>query len=112
MKTYIEVRTRFEGFHRWHDAPDEVDFLRNRHRHEFHVRARILVGHDDRELEFILVKRYLTKIIESWGRELGSFSCEMMASTLANSILAHYGLRDLEVEVSEDGENGAVVAYP
>jgi hypothetical protein len=35
----IQVRTSFVGVHQWKDAPDEVAFLRNLHRHVFKVSA-------------------------------------------------------------------------
>ena len=38
-------------------------------------------------------------------------SCEMMADDIASYIMAHYPGRDLTVEVSEDGENGAICFY-
>jgi uncharacterized protein YigA (DUF484 family) len=114
MKFFIEVNTRFEGMHRWESAPEAVFFLRNPHRHEFHVQARIQTFHDDRELEFILVK----KQIEDWVRvlsfDLGRKSCEMLAKELAAQLLEKYGNdieRHVEVKVSEDGENGALVIY-
>ena len=45
-KIFVVVKTEFEGFHSWEDAPDEVSFLRNLHRHIFHVTAKWKVNHD------------------------------------------------------------------
>lgn len=119
MKRFIEVRTQFEGLHRWPDAPDEVGFLKTKHRHMFHVRVRIGVGGDDRELEFIIVKNRLLKFIDRTTslngtivKDLGSMSCEMMARNIGKHILRSWGPREIEVEVSEDGENGAIVQLP
>ena len=107
MKIKVFVRTTFEGFHRWPDAPDEVAFLRYRHRHLFHVRGELPVGHADRDTEFILLKRELdTVIAETKGREgenVETWSCETWAAHLA----AVMGF--IKCEVSEDGENGAIV---
>lgn len=107
MRCVVFCRTRFEGFHRWPDAPDEVAFLRDLHRHEFHVMAHIDVSHDDRECEFILLKRRVDKQIKKtlkgkkWDTE--TWSCEKWARHLLDEL-------DLSVcEVTEDGENGAVV---
>lgn len=111
LTTYIEVRFDFEGIHCWPAAPEEVAFLRDGHRHIFKARARIQVFHDDRELEFILVKRELEKLM-STGRDWGATSCESMCRILLNHIVEKYGdRRRVEIEVSEDGENGAVVVY-
>lgn len=105
----ILVRTRFEGIHSWPDAPEEVSFLRSPHRHEFHVELQITVTHNDRELEFILVKRALDKFISSWDK-LESRSCEMMAELIIEWVHKTYGLtRDVQCSVFEDGENGAVL---
>jgi len=109
-KTFIVVQTSFEASHRYPTAPKGVEFLSQTHRHMFHVRANISVSHDDRELEFILVKRYLTELLDTWDFDLGSMSCEMMAKEIIGAIEVRYGAnRIIEVSVFEDGENGAVV---
>ena len=113
-KTFIKVKSQFVGFHRYVNAPDEVAFLRNPHRHIFHVTARIEVFHDDRELEFFLVKKEIGKFIDGYTfankQNLGS--CEMMAQSFVRQIRSLYGLnREICVEVSEDGENSAEVWF-
>ena len=107
MKTVIIATLRFEGFHSWGDAPSEVGFLRARHRHMFHVRAEKEVTHDNRQIEFILLKRELEQginVIQFKERDAcETWSCEMWAKRL---------LQDFKLsacEVSEDGENGARV---
>ena len=58
-KTYITVRTEFEGFHRYPNAGEidsRIKFLENEHRHIFKVEVTASVTHNDRELEFFLVK--------------------------------------------------------
>ena len=103
--------TRFEGIHCWPDAPDEVSFLRTPHRHEFHVKLEVQVYHDDRDVEFILLKRWM----ESWLKErfpetdIGHTSCEMIAKELRRAAKAKWGARWMECIVSEDGENGSRV---
>lgn len=103
--TTIFARTQFEGFHRWPDAPDEVAFLRDIHRHIFHVTAYAPVTHENRDIEFILFKRKLEAFIKATHRErlaeTEGWSCE----TWARVIGEHFGCE--LVEVSEDGENGA-----
>ena len=111
FRTSIVVRTRFTGFHAWSDAPDDVAFLRFLHRHEFHVEARLPVTHDDRELEFFLVKNKLQEAIGllsslDVGARVGS--CEMIARFVARAMALRYQ-RSVEVSVFEDGENGAIV---
>lgn len=111
MTSFILVTTRFEGIHFYENAPEEVAFLRFPHRHEFHVSVGLAVTHDDRELEFILVKRSLDQYISTWGINFGGKSCEMMAKDIIQFLFGRYGKRSCSVKVSEDGENGAVVEH-
>lgn len=109
-KTSIIVKSRFVGFHQYTTAPDNVAFLRSRHRHVFGVRAQIEVKHDDRELEFFTVQTamnaFLNQVYE--GKSFRK-SCEMMAAEVVEYLLHLYGERGLRVEVSEDDENSGVV---
>lgn len=92
-----------EGFHCWPEAPAEVAFLRQEHRHLFHIKGCVQVYHDDRDVEFILLGRKMLGFFHRVypdGR-LGRLSCEMLAQQFVDEF-------DLTLcEVSEDGENGA-----
>ncbi len=108
MKITVFCTTQFEGFHCWPQAPEPVDFLRSLHRHMFHVRAEKVVNHGDREVEFILLKASLNSQIHELKKEqaklpLPTWSCETWAIKLLER------LKLSKCEVSEDGENGAVV---
>lgn len=111
----ISVRTSFEGYHQWPEAPGEVQFLRTLHRHVFHVKATLPTGVDDnRQLEFFLVQRRINDMIATKLKPTleanPCMSCETMASLLAHAILDHYErLPWVEVTVDEDGENGSTV---
>jgi len=110
MKRYIWISTSFEGFHKWKDAPDDVGFLRDLHRHVFHVRLDIEVKHDDRELEFFQVKRQLERYLRTYYHEKVDIgSCEMIAERIVMWADTKYPGRDISVSVSEDNENGAIV---
>lgn len=102
---YIWIRFQFEAFHRWKDAPDEVAFLRDRHRHLFHVRVEWAVSHTEREREFFIEQRAAQEAAARLRDEPGSveWSCETWASRIMEATGA------IRVEVSEDGENGATV---
>lgn len=106
-KSAIWITTQFEANHCWNGCPfDDVDFLRDRHRHIFHVKLTVPVTHSDRDVEFIRFKRQVKEFIKTaWpDGELGSMSCEMIGA----QILDYF--QDASVcEVSEDGENGAIV---
>ena len=89
---------------------DDVSFLGYKHRHIFHFKVWIEVFHDDRDIEFILFKRWLEGLYNG-TLELDYKSCEMMADELAKTIQARYPGRQLTIEVSEDGENGSHAVY-
>ena len=110
----IFVTTQFEGMHRWIDAPDEVAFLRAYHRHMFHVRFEVEVTKEDRDIEFILLKRELNVLIRTLfvGNKLDD-SCESIARRIVDFMTREHRMcagRAASCEVSEDGENGAVVS--
>lgn len=100
----IIINTRFSATHCWPSCPIEsVSYLRHPHRHEFHVRAKKKITHDNRDIEFINLKNkiecYLQKFLDK--KDLGSHSCEQIAKELADNFDLNY------VRVMEDGENGA-----
>lgn len=109
MKTIKTVwcTTTFVGFHRWVDAPDTHKFLSDFHRHVFHVRLEILVGHLDRDVEFLDMKEKLNDYLENrFAGKYFEFSCEQIAF----AIMTHFeGWNPVKVTVSEDGENGATL---
>jgi hypothetical protein len=113
-KTYIRVRTEFEGFHFYPGAGKinpKIAFLEQEHRHMFKVEVKISVDHLDRELEFFLVKWALQDFIKSGNQN--HKSCEMMATDiLQQHLIPNYGgQRYYEITVSEDGESDGIVEY-
>ena len=95
----------------------DVSFLGHPHRHIFHFRVRIEVFHDDRDIEFIQFKRWLIRLYEqSEGSSevlvLDHKSCEMIADELYTEISNRLPGRFVEIEVSEDNENGCSIFYP
>ena len=105
-KTRIIVNLQFEGVHCWPGCTiEEVMYLRNPHRHMFHVCCKKYVSHDDRDIEIIQFKHRILGYIERAYPlgQLGSTSCEMLANELASRFSLCY------CSVLEDGENGAEV---
>lgn len=116
-KTEVFCTLQFEGIHNWPDCPiEQVDFLRAPHRHIFHVKARKRVFHDDRDVEFIWLKRQIQDFINKsfpnaysdlptsvHVANVGANSCEM----IANMLIDEFDLTSCEV--NEDNENGAIV---
>ena len=104
--TTVYCTVLFEGIHCWPDCPLEpVKYLRDPHRHIFHIKAHKVVNHDDRDTEFITLKHqiedYLWEVYPNG--QLGSMSCEM----LGRELMDEFDL--IQIEVSEDGENGAIL---
>lgn len=110
MTACIMVQARRAFFHAWPQAPDTVAFLRNTHRHVFHVKLSMPVTHSDRQKEFFLVQRWLLAELPAEDTDLGSASCEDLATTLVRAAAREFEC-SVEVEVWEDGENGARVSY-
>lgn len=103
----IVVKFSFEGFHHWPEAPGNHSYLRYPHRHVFHVVAAKRVNHNNRDIEFIVLKRELHRYACSYfggsPTNCHSLSCEEMAERLLNTF-------DLSsCSVLEDDENGAFV---
>ena len=124
MTIWAIVRFQFEGWHRWKDAPeiDEktgyyLDFLRNIHRHIFHVEIWISQKHNERDIEYLSFKNWLidpiqdtvyTTVQDRFGITEED-SCETMATKIKKFIKDSYPDRKVKVFVFEDGENGACV---
>lgn len=110
VKKIVYCRTRFVGFHRWPNAPDSVGYLRDLHRHEFHVEVGVRVQGDDRDVEFITLKQTVDGCIaqqqQYWPAE---FSCEMMCNAIYDRLKNMYIIA--YIDISEDGENGAQIYY-
>lgn len=120
-KRMIWVTFRKEGIHKYPAAAtdpnlatnDEYDvsFLGHPHRHIFHFNVGIQVFHNDRDIEFIQFKRWLENLYAGGTLELNFKSCEMISDDLYEQIASRYPGRDIEITVSEDGENGATICY-
>jgi len=92
------------------DDEYDVSFLGHPHRHIFHFRVGIQVFHNDRDIEFIQFKRWLENLYQD-KLQLDYKSCEMISDDLYEVIASRYPNRDIEITVSEDGENGATIYY-
>ena len=117
----IYVTFQKEGIHKYPAAEtdpklatggwDDVSFLGVPHRHMFHFKVSISVTHNDRDIEFIQFKRWIERLYSENTLQLNFKSCEMMAEDLYTVINNKYPNRAVSIEVSEDGENGAVLSW-
>lgn len=115
LETLVGIKFEIEGMHCYPNASanhgDSVKFLEQPHRHLFKFNCKKRVNHDNRDEEFILLKnrvesyiKHNTPIIAGTAiYDFGSQSCEQ----IAKKVLKQFDFE--EVEVSEDGENYAVV---
>ncbi len=116
IKTSIWVTFQKEGIHKYPAAATDpklepVSFLAHPHRHMFHFRVELEVFHDDRDVEFILLKRELESLYSTGTLQLNNMSCEMLAKELLAYIHTYYPGRDCTINVSEDNENGSTLVY-
>ena len=111
-KTGIVVNLQVEGVHCWPECDvDGVEFLKNEHRHMFHICGKKEVSHDDREIEIIDLKRQIWSYLMGEYKmakspeccTFGRMSCEAIARLLTDKFGLYY------CSVLEDGENGAEI---
>ena len=98
---------QFEAIHCWPEAPKgDIFFLSHPHRHIFKLEFRAPVTHDNRDIEFITLKREVENFCNDKyaGKNIGATSCEMIGCAILDNFPQIGG-----VTVSEDGENGANV---
>ena len=110
INTTVYCKVQIEGIHNWPGCPfEEVAYLRDPHRHVFHIEAHKKVTHDDRDTEFIMLKHqirdHFNQYYDSTLRAclFGAKSCEM----IARELITKFGLSSCSVD--EDGENGATL---
>ena len=105
MNTRIIVNLQYEGIHFWKDCDiPEVSYLKDPHRHIFHICCKKTVILLNRQIEIICFKNKILAYLE--GKYYGNFrgiSCEMIANDILNEFELDY------CSVLEDGENGAEV---
>jgi hypothetical protein len=115
IKRWVEVSFQKEGIHLYPAALTDpkladVSFLGHPHRHIFHFYVKLEVFHNDRDVEFILLKRELERLYPTLDN-MGHKSCEMLAEEVLVYLETNYPDRDATVRVYEDDENGAILEY-
>jgi hypothetical protein len=115
-KYYSRIRVYVEGYHYWPDAPADVCFLRNKHRHVFIIDVCVESG-PNRNVEFFtfsnVVKRIINKgynVCSDGSIDFGEDSCETIARYIYEK-LSEMGFKVKRVEVSEDGFNAGCYGY-
>lgn len=110
-----------EGYHCFPEAGsstkyktgDEMDVshLAARHFHYFYFKVWVEVNHDNRDIEFIQLRRWLESLYDAGSIELNNKSCEMISDELAEVIHEKYPNSRIRIDVSEDNINGSLTEY-
>lgn len=111
MKIRVIVNLCVAGVHRWANCNiQNVEFLKDYHRHLFHICCKKDVNHTDRDTEIISLKEEILEYLNVKGHYKNSaainfdgMSCEMIAKELTEKFNLSY------CSVLEDNENGAEV---
>lgn len=114
MKYFVTSYFEIEGTHCWPGIVKtncSEKYLVDEHRHIFKFRVKVPVTHTDRDVEFIeFAHAVKTKLLATFKgntpftARFRSMSCE----ALGVWVLEHFA-NAVQVEVTEDGESGAVV---
>lgn len=114
MMSTVWVRFRQAGFHCWPEAPEAQAYLRDRHRHLFHVEVSVMSGVDNaRSIEFHRLLEHAKTIMRDVALrgkmyDYGHASCESIAASMALRLCRVYSTV-VTVTISEDGECGSTV---
>jgi 6-pyruvoyl-tetrahydropterin synthase len=108
--TKIKFREIVLGTHYFRDCPyQSVSFLKNEHHHDFIITVQCDVEKKNRELEWIMLRIFLKKIIKNNFEILNEIvrfknrSCEMIADEIKKEFKKKYPKYNWKVSVSEDG---------
>lgn len=110
MIKLVVCKVSVPGFHRWENAFEEVNYLRNRHRHIFEIIVGFRVTDNDREVEIIDTQNKITRyLLVKYGIEhsvecdFDTMSCEDIAEDILTRFNAYY------TTVTEDGFGGSTI---
>jgi hypothetical protein len=114
VRGFVKVKNSIVMFHHYPDAPNEVAFLKHPHRHNFIVHTKVQVNPEaDRDIEFFMLQTEIDDYLATFKLKFNekSFSCEEIAKFVLRHVRENITKdeRYISVEVSEDGENSAVV---
>lgn len=108
----LYVQFQVPGIHCWLDAPIQLHFVQQPHRHVFRFKVTYDVVGLDRDLEFFELQTCLQRsVLELYEQDehVVNFLCDS-CETIAYRLLQRLPSFVKSIEVSEDGENGAIVS--
>ena len=120
-KTFVYCSFQKEGYHYFPGADtnpiyatgDEYDVghLGTRHMHYFNFRVWVQVTHENRQIEFIQMRRWIENLYRQGILELDHQSCEMMSDALCEKLREKYPGMEIRIDISEEGINGSYTEY-
>lgn len=120
-KAFVYCSFQIEGYHMYPGAdvhPStatgdylDVSHLGERHFHYFNFRVHVEVKHEERDIEFIQLRRRIVAEYQKGGLEMNGKSCETLSDELFKTLNDWYPNRDIKIDISEEGINGAYVEY-
>lgn len=120
-KTFVYCTLQKEAYHCFPEAGtdpqyktgDEYDVshLSNRHMHYFNFKVWVEVTHENRQIEFIQLRRWIEKLYNSGTLELSNQSCEMLSDALYEKLAEKYPNKEIRIDISEEGINGSYTVY-
>jgi hypothetical protein len=120
-KTFVYCTFQKEAYHLFTGADtnpeyatgDEFDVshLGFRHMHYFNFKVWVQVTHENRQIEFIQLRRWIERLYATGILELDHQSCEMMSDALCEKLKEKYPGMEIRIDISEEGINGSYTEY-
>ena len=120
-KTCVYCTFQKEAYHKFPGADinpeyatgDEYDVshLGFRHMHYFNFKVWVQVTHENRQIEFIQMRRWIEDLYSKGILELDNQSCEMMSDALYEKLIDRYPGMEIKIDISEEGINGSYTEY-
>ena len=120
-KTFVYCTFQKEAYHCFPEASlnkqyatgDEYDVshLASRHMHYFNFKVWVQVTHDNRQIEFIQLRRWIESLYANGTLELNHQSCEMLSDALYTQLADRYPNMEIRIDISEEGINGSYTEY-
>lgn len=121
-KSFVYCSFQKEGYHFYPGADTnpgtatndkfDVSHLGFRHMHYFFFKVWVEVFHDNRDIEFIQMRRWIEELYDSGYLSMDNQSCEMMSDALAIQLRCRYPNSEIRIDISEENINGSYTEYP
>lgn len=120
-KTFVYCTFQKEGYHYFPGADtnpvyatggwDDVRHLGLKHMHYFNFKVWVEVSHNNRQIEFIQLRRWIENLYSTGTLELDHQSCEMLSDALYEKLSERYPGMEIRIDISEEGINGSYTEY-